>query len=142
MNVRDCMSTKVRLTSPQETIQQAAQAMKEADTGALPVGDNNRLIGMITDRDIALRAVAEGRGPQTPVGEAMSGKIEYVFEDEELDQAAEKMSELKVRRLAVLNRDKRLVGILSLSDLAQRGAAHGAKALSGVSKSGGPHMQA
>jgi CBS domain-containing protein len=143
MNVRDCMSPDVRITSPQETIRDAARLMKQTDTGALPVGENDRLVGMITDRDIAVRAVAEGRSADTPVREVMTREVEYVFEDDDLAAASSKMSQLKVRRLPVLNRDKRLVGILSLGDVSKNpDVSHGARALSGVSQPGGPHAQA
>jgi len=140
MNVRDCMSRQVRLASPDDTIQTAAQMMRDTDTGALPVGENDRLVGMITDRDIALRAIAEGHGALTPVREVMTGGIECVFEDDDLRAAADKMGDRKVRRLAVLSRDKRLVGILSLGDIATHDSGrHGAEALSGISEPGGPH---
>ncbi|MBV9511052.1 MAG: CBS domain-containing protein [Caulobacteraceae bacterium] len=140
MNVRDCMSHDVRLTSPQASIRDAACIMKSCEAGAIPVGENDRLVGIITDRDIALRAVAEGKTFDTPVGEIMSKTIEYVFDDEDLDDASLKMSELKVRRLPVLNRQKRLVGILSLGDIAKGDdSARSHAALSGVSQPGGPH---
>jgi len=143
MHVRDCMSHDVRITSPQATIRDAARLMKDVDTGALPVGDNDRLVGMITDRDIALRAVAEGKNVDTPVRDVMTPDIEYVFDDDDIDDATSKMSRSKVRRLPVLSREKRLVGILSLGDISQGGeASQGARALSGVSKPGGPHAQA
>jgi CBS domain-containing protein len=142
MNVRECMSHDVRTTSPQATIQEAARLMKAADAGAVPVGENDRLVGMITDRDIAVRAVAEGRSFDTPVRDVMTAEIEYVFDDEDLDDVSMKMGDLKVRRLPVLNRDKRLVGIISLGDIAKSDdPAHGAAALSGASQSGGPHQQ-
>jgi CBS domain-containing protein len=137
------MSAEVRIASPQETIQTAARLMKEVDAGALPVGENDRLVGMITDRDIALRAVAEGKNFNTPVREVMTPEIQYVFEDDDLNDASSKMSDLKVRRLPVLNREKRLVGILSLGDISKSSdVSHGARALSGVSAPGGPHTHA
>jgi CBS domain-containing protein len=143
MNVSDCMSPDVRITSPHETIQAAARTMKEADAGALPVGENDRLVGMVTDRDIALRAVAEGKGPDTPIREVMTAEIQYVFDDDDLASASARMSELKVRRLPVLNHDKRLVGILSLGDVSKSDDhVHGVRALSGVSEPGGPHTHA
>jgi CBS domain-containing protein len=138
MHVRDCMSESVRITSPEQSIGEAAQLMKDCDAGALPVGENERLVGMITDRDIAIRAVAAGRDAKTPVREVMTREIQYVFEDDDLDEAAAKMSELKVRRLPVLNQAKRLVGVISLADMA-RSPKHGSEALSGVSMPGGPH---
>lgn len=142
MNVRDCMSTQVRTTTPEATLREAARIMKETDAGAVPVGENDRLVGMITDRDIAIRAVAEGRSFDTKVREVMSQGVEYVFDDEDLDEASMKMSDLKVRRLPVVNREKRLVGILSLGDISKSNDPSQAEtALSGVSQPGGPHIQ-
>lgn len=135
MNVKGCMSADVRMTSPQQTIREVARVMREADAGAIPVGENDRLVGMITDRDIAIRAVAEGKGSDPPVREVMTGEVNYCFDDEDLDSVALKMSDMKVRRLPVLNRDKRLVGMVSLGDIAQAGdGSRGAAALSGVSQ--------
>ncbi len=144
MNVNSCMSTDVRITSPSETIRDAAKAMKELDAGILPVGENDRLIGMITDRDIAVRAVADGRGPETTVREVMSQEVLYCYEDESLDDVARQMRELQVRRMPVLNHDKRLVGIISLGDLArsEEDPARTAEALTGVSEPSGLHSQA
>jgi len=142
MKVSDKMTRQVRLASPDDSIQQAARVMAEADAGALPVGHDDRLVGMVTDRDIAVRAVAQGKGPDTRVQEVMSPGIEYCFEDEELDQVARKMAEKQVRRLPVVNRQKRLVGILSLGDVAMgEGPQPAGDALSGVSRPGGPHSQ-
>jgi CBS domain-containing protein len=94
----------------------------------------------VTDRDIAVRGVAEGRSFDTPVRQVMTAEIEYVFENEDLADASAKMGELKVRRLPVLSEDRRLVGIISLADIARAsGGVHGARALSGVSEPGGPH---
>lgn len=119
MNISEVMSQDVRIASPTDTLQQAAQMMRDIDAGVLPVGENDRLVGMLTDRDITIRAVAEGKAPDTcRVGDVMSPDIRYVYEDESLDDAARTMGELQVRRLPVLNRDKRLVGILSLGDVA------------------------
>jgi len=92
-----------------------------ADAGSIPVTEGDRLIGMITDRDIALRAVAEGRSPNTPVRDVMTDDIKYCFEDDDVAQVAQNMAELQVRRLPVVNRDKRLVGIVALSNVAQCG---------------------
>lgn len=141
MNVSECMSRNVFVCSPEESIQSAAKSMKEHDTGVLPVGENDRLIGMITDRDIAVRAVAEGRGPETTIRDAMSQEVHYCFEDEALDEVATQMSDLKVRRLPVLNREKRLVGIVSLGDLSQGLGTRSADALSRISQPGGQHSQ-
>ena len=95
--------------------------MAEADCGALPVSENDRLVGMITDRDIAVRAIAAGKGPDTPVREVMSGGICYCFEDQDISEVAANMGDIQVRRLPVLSREKRLVGILSLAGIATMG---------------------
>jgi CBS domain-containing protein len=115
--------------------------MAEIDAGAMPVGENDRLIGMITDRDIAIRAVAAGKGPDTPVREVMSSDVKYCYEDEDLDHVAKNMSDIQVRRLPVVDRNKRLVGIVSLGDLATNEKKAATQAVSGVSKRGGQHSQ-
>ena len=120
MKVSKAMTKDVKIGSPSQTIREAAQAMAELDVGSLPVGDNDRLVGMITDRDIAVRAVAQGKGPDTSVREVMSTDVKYCFDDDDLEEVAENMGDIKVRRLPVLNREKRLVGIVSLGDIARR----------------------
>lgn len=144
MKVSEAMSRDVRIASPKDTIRRAAQAMAEIDAGILPVGDNDRLVGMITDRDIAVRAVAAGRSPTTPVEEVMSPEVCYCFADQELDDVASNMREIKVRRLPVVDENKRLVGILSLGDmaLADGSADCATDALCGISEPGGQHSQA
>lgn len=123
MRVRDVMSTRVDLIDPWTTLTQAAQIMRDDDVGALPIGENDRLVGMLTDRDIVVRGVATGKDvTATTAQEAMSPGIVYCFDDQELDEAAALMSDRQVRRLAVLNRDNRLVGIVSIGDLWTRGA--------------------
>jgi CBS domain-containing protein len=100
-------------------LQEAAKMMKSLDVGSLPVCDGNRLLGMLTDRDITIRATAEGRDPTTTtVRETMTEKILYCYEDQDVREAAQIMEERQIRRLPILNRDKRLVGIVSLGDLA------------------------
>ena len=142
MRVSEAMSRDVRVCSPGSTIRDCAKMMAEIDAGAMPVGENDKLVGMITDRDIAIRGVALGKGPDTPVREVMSTeKVLYCYEDEELDHVAKNMAELQVRRLPVVNRDKRLVGIVSLGDVAQKEKKAATKAVSGVSKPGGAHSQ-
>jgi len=116
--IREVMTPDVRLIRPDQTIREAATAMADADIGSLPVGENDRLIGMITDRDIAIRAVAEGRDPTTSVREVMTDRLQYCFDDENVQEIARNMAELGVRRLPVVNRDKRLVGIVALSNIA------------------------
>jgi CBS domain-containing protein len=142
MQVSEAMTRGVSLASPGQTIREAARAMADKDTGALPVGENDRLVGMVTDRDIAVRAVAEGKGPDTKVSEVMTPGVEYCFEDQDLDEVARTMGGKQVRRLPVLNRDKRLVGILSLGDVAvMQGGGTAQQAIGGVSQPGGEHSQ-
>ncbi len=119
MQVSEVMSSDVKLVSPSDRIVEVARIMKEGDLGAIPVGENDRLKGMITDRDIILRGIAEGKSIQDcTVREVMSEGIYYCYEDDDLETVSQKMAEAKIRRLPVLNRDKRMVGIVSLGDLA------------------------
>ncbi len=142
MQVSDAMSKDVKIVSPSQSIRDAARIMQEIDAGILPVGENDRLVGMITDRDIAIRAVAAGKGPDTPVSAVMSREVKYCFDDDAVAGAAENMADIKVRRLPVLNAQKRIVGILSLGDIAlEEGARHAGNALCGISEPGGAHSQ-
>ena len=141
MEVSKLMTRDVRLASPEDSIEQAAKMMGEIDAGVLPVGENDRLVGMITDRDIAIRAVAKGMGPETKVRDVMSKEVKYCFEDEDLDDVTDNMGDLQVRRLPVLNREKRLVGIISLGDVAVGHASDASQALQGISEPGGQHSQ-
>jgi len=119
MQVKDVMTRGVECVAPDATLQDAARKMKDLDVGPLPVCDNDRLAGMLTDRDIAVRAVADGRDPKTTrVRDVMSPGVTWVFEDDDVKDAARLMREKQLRRLVVLNRDKRLAGIVSLGDLA------------------------
>jgi len=121
MQVRDIMTRDIKLASPEDSVQDAAKLMIDIDAGVLPVRENDRLVGLITDRDITTRVVAAGKSPsECKVREAMSPGVKYVYEDETTDDVARNMSTLQVRRLPVLNREKRLVGIVSLADLATR----------------------
>jgi len=136
------MTSEVRVASPDQTIREAAQLMAELDAGALPVAENDRLVGMITDRDIAVRAVAEGLPADTPVSEIMSHEVLYCFEDQALDDVARNMGQVQVRRLPVVNRDKRLVGLVSFADLARtEQPTTVGRAVSHVSEPGGKHSQ-
>jgi CBS domain-containing protein len=139
MKVKETMSTNVRLARPDQTIREAAQAMAEVDSGVLPVGENDRLVGMITDRDIAVRGIAKGKGPDTSVRDVMTDHVDYCYEDQEVNEVTKNMADIKVRRLPVLNRDKRLVGIISLGDIAQAGKGRTDEALGEISKPGGEH---
>ena len=142
MRVSEAMTREVRIATPGQSIREVAKIMAEIDAGAMPVGDNDRLVGMIIDRDIAIRAVAQGKGPDTPVRDVMSTEqVLYCYEDEELDHVAKNMGSEQVRRLPVVNRDKRLVGIVSLGDVAQTEARSASKAVKGVTKPGAQHNQ-
>jgi CBS domain-containing protein len=142
MQVSEAMSNEVKVANPSQTIRDAARIMAQIDSGVLPVGENDRLVGMITDRDIAIRAVGSGKGPDTPIREIMSREVMYCFEDDDLEEVAENMADIKVRRLPVLNREKRLVGIVSLGDIAlSEGAGSAGSALCGICEPGGVHSQ-
>jgi len=119
MEIRDIMTTDVEVIRPEDTIAHAAQRMRRLDVGSLPVCDGERLIGMVTDRDITVRATAEGREPQTTyIRDVMSPHLIYCFEDQESEAIEHIMQEHQIRRLPVLTRAKRLCGIISLGDLA------------------------
>jgi CBS domain-containing protein len=142
MRVSECMTREVQIADPNDSLVGAAKAMAELDAGILPVGENDRLVGMITDRDIAVRGVAAGMGPNAKVGDIMNAEVKYCFDDQEVDEVLRMMGDLQLRRLPVLNRDKRLVGIVSLGDLAGNGQARRAgDALSDISRPGGLHSQ-
>jgi CBS domain-containing protein len=119
--ISDVMTRNVRIANPDQTIREVASIMATADVGSLPVGEDDRLIGMITDRDIVLRAVAQGRDATTTIRDVMTTRIEYCYEDDDVVGVAEKMAKLEVRRLPVLDRDKRLVGIVALSNVTHCG---------------------
>jgi len=119
MQLKEMMTPNVEVIHPDATLQEAAQKMKGLDVGPLPVCTGKRLEGMLTDRDITVRAVAEGRDPRTTkVQEVMTSEVVYAFEDQDITEAARLMEECQIRRVVVLNRDKQLVGIVSLGDLA------------------------
>jgi CBS domain-containing protein len=144
MKVSEAMTRDVRVANPSETIRQAAQTMAEIDAGVIPVGENDRLVGIITDRDIAVRAVASGKSPDTPIRDVMSAEeVCYCFDDQEIDDVAANMADVKVRRLPVVDRNKRLVGILSLGDISQADnqSLPAGEALCGISEPGGQHSQ-
>jgi CBS domain-containing protein len=141
MKIGNMMSRDVHFISPDTTLRDAARKMKEIDSGILPVAEQDKLVGMLTDRDIAIRGVARGKGPEAKVRDAMSHEIKYCFEDEEVQHVAQNMAELQVRRLPVMSREKRLVGIVSLSDISRGSLPHTARALHGISKRGGQHNQ-
>jgi CBS domain-containing protein len=143
MKVSECMSSDVEVVTPQQPMREAAQFMLRADAGAMPVGDGERLIGMVTDRDIAVRGVAEGLGPDTPVSEVMTKDLVFCYDDDDVENAAIQMSDAQVRRLPVLSRDgDKLVGIISIGDISRSDDAQSAQvALDGVTDPGGTHNQ-
>ena len=142
MKVSEVMTRDVQTVHPDRTVQEAASFMLSADAGSIPVTEGDRLIGMITDRDIAVRGIAKGYGPDTPVRELMTDDLVVVRIDDDVEEAAIKMSDAQVRRLPVIDQDERLCGIVSLGDLARESdenCAH--EALEGVSQPGGEHRQ-
>lgn len=146
MRVSEVMTRHVEVVDPGQPIQKAAQSMCDMDVGALLVGENDRLVGIVTDRDIAVRAVAQGRNANTPVRDVMTPEVRYCFEDEDVRDVADNMADEQIRRLPVLNREKRLVGILTIGDLAvsEEGSPMLQKvgqALAGISHPGGAHSQ-
>ena len=142
MKVSEVMTRDVQTVRPDQPVQEAASFMLSTDAGSIPVIDGNRLIGMITDRDIAVRGIAKGYGPDTPVRELMTDDIICARHDDDVDDIASKMSEAQVRRLPVIDDQERLCGIVSLGDLS-RGADEDAarEALEGVTQAGGLHQQ-
>lgn len=141
MNIKDCMTRHVRVIGPDQTLAEAAKAMAEADVGVLPVANSERLVGMITDRDIAIRGIGTGKGPDAKVSEAMSDEVMYCYEDDDIDDVLQNMGDIQVRRLPVVNEEKRLVGIVSLSDLADASEEQAGEALCQIARQGGQHTQ-
>jgi CBS domain-containing protein len=134
--LKDLMSRDVKVISPDMTIEDAAKEMRDGDFGMMPVGENDRMIGTLSDRDIAIRAVAEGLDSATKVRDVMSDGVAWAYEDDSVEHAAKIMSERQVRRLPVVDRNKRLVGIVALGDFAVESSEikPAAQALSEISK--------
>ena len=118
MKIREVMTRNAQTITPEQSIREAAALMASIDSGALLVNEQDRLVGMVTDRDIAIRAVAQGLGADTPVRKVMSGSIRYCFEDEDVQHVAQNMADIQMRRLPVLSREKRLIGVVSLGNIA------------------------
>ncbi|MBA3667179.1 MAG: CBS domain-containing protein [Sphingomonas sp.] len=141
--VRDLMTSDVETIGPDQTAREAAAFMLSADTGSIPVCENDKVIGMITDRDIAVRGVAEGRSPDCRVRDLMSSDVICARDTDDAQSVAQRMSDAQVRRLPVLDQGNRIVGMISLGDLSREGKQEAAsQALEGVSASGGQHQQA
>ena len=122
MQLSQIITRDVETIPPTATVREAAQRMRSRDVGSLPVCDGTRLLGMITDRDITVRAIADGRDPaSTPVREAMTPDVVYAFEDDDLPKVARLMQDKQIRRLPVVNHEKKLVGIVALADVARAG---------------------
>ena len=142
MKISEVMTSDVETITPDQTAREAASFMLRAEAGSIPVCEGNRVIGMITDRDITIRGVAEGRGPDTAVRELMTDDIICAHEDEEVKDVALRMSREQVRRMPVVDADEKIVGIVSLGDLARETDSDTAeKTLEGVSAPGGLHQQ-
>lgn len=140
--LRDVMTSAIKTVAPDASVQEAAGFMLAADTGSIPVCEDDKVIGMITDRDIAVRGIADGRGPDCSVRDLMSSNVICARDTDDVLAVAQRMSDAQVRRLPVVDADDRLVGMVSLGDLsreAQEGAA--ATALEGVSAPGSKHQQ-
>src|SRR5690349_21705588 len=134
MNVRDIMTAEVIVASPDDDLMRAAQLMESNDFGSLPIGDNGRLVGMLTDRDITIRGIARGLGPDAKVRDVMTTDIECVRDTDSVAEAASRMEDLQIRRLPVVNDEDKLVGIVSLGDLAQTEPDDAGDALQGISQ--------
>lgn len=136
--LKDVMTHNVKILSPDMTIKDAAKQMRDGDFGLMPVGDNDRLVGTLSDRDIVIRAVADGRDANTKVGDLMSTDVKWAFENDSVEKAHQIMGDNQIRRLPIINAQKRLVGIVALGDLAVDGASTQAagEALSEISKPG------
>ena len=142
MRISDVMTRDVATVRPDQTAREAATFMLSSDAGSIPVTEGDRLIGMITDRDIAVRGVAMGHGPDTPVSEIMTSGIVCAREDDSVEDVASRMSEAQVRRLPVIDDSEKLIGIVSLGDLSRETDGETAHhALEGVSAPGGQHQQ-
>jgi len=139
--LKDVMSHDVKVLSPDATLMDAARQMRDGDFGLMPVSENDRMIGAISDRDIVVRAIAEHKGPDTPVREVMSNTILWAYENDSVEKATKMMSEHQVRRLPIVNADKRLVGIVALGDIAIEATdtKPAGQALTGISQPGHSH---
>lgn len=116
MLVRECMATDVWALTPDNTLQSAAQIMADIDADFLPVVDHDRLVGVITDRDIVIRGVAAGRPPDASIRDVMSDTVKHCFDDDDIDDVLATIGDVRLHRLAVINHEMRLIGVISISD--------------------------
>lgn len=121
MNIKDIMTPKADFVGPDTPVGDVARKMRDGDLGMLPVGEDDKLIGIVTDRDLTVRVLAENKGADIPAREAMSDKVYYLYDDVSLDEAVRNMADMAVRRMPVVDRDKNLIGIVSLGDIAEKG---------------------
>jgi CBS domain-containing protein len=142
MQIREAMTPEVRTVTPSTTLREAAHLMAGIDAGVLPVSEGDRLVGMVTDRDIAVRGIGAGKGPDATVSEVMTNEVRYCFDDDAIEAVCENMADIQVRRLPVLNRQKRLVGIVSLADIVSAAPSEDAgQALEGITRPSSLHNQ-
>lgn len=141
MKVSECMSRELRVTTPDDSIQDAAVAMAEGDLGFLPVAIDQQLVGIVTDRDIAIRGIGKGCGPETAVMEVMSREVRFCTAEQEAAEVLETMSDYQVRRLPVVDKNRKLVGIVSLTDLALAEAPRTGEALVEIGRPSAQHSQ-
>ncbi len=132
MKVSDLMTRDLQIATPDQTIREAALMMEQHDIGSLPVSDNNRLIGIVTDRDIVIRAIAQGRNVDTPLREVMSQDVQYCAAEDDADEVSRKMANLEIRRLPVLDSDRRVIGMMSLANIAHSHDDAAERAVKGV----------
>ena len=142
MKVSECMTRTVRIVDPAETLEDAARTMADIDAGFLPVGENDKLVGIITDRDIVIRAVGNGQSADAKIRDVMSPEVKYCYADDDVDDILNNMAVQQIRRLPVVDGDKRLVGVVSISDLATNGeTARSGEALGEIARPSGLHSQ-
>ncbi|QRN97529.1 CBS domain-containing protein [Archangium violaceum] len=140
--IQEVMTRDVEVINPNDTLREAAEKMRSLNVGPLPVCDGQRVLGMITDRDIVVRAIALGRDPNTTqVADAMSPGIEYCFDDDDVDDVLERMRDKQIRRVIVVDRNKKLVGIVAIGDLSGEVSEHKVgEALEGISEPSSPNI--
>lgn len=142
MKISEIMSRDVQVARPEDTLRDAAETMARIDAGSLPVCDGRRLLGILTDRDIVVRGLAKGLGADSGVTQVMTEGVEYCFEDDDLVEVSDKMAASQIRRIPVVDRDKNLVGIVSLGDVAREARpAEAGDVLEEVSQPGGNNLQ-
>lgn len=142
MKINECMTREVHIADPGDTLQYAARTMANIDAGFLPVGEIDRLVGIITDRDIAIRAVGTGRSSDSKIRDVMSGEVRYCFADDEAGDVLDNMARQQLRRLPVVDRDKRLVGVVSITDLVPQEARRTGETLGEIARPSVLHSQA